>query len=347
MARAREAGRAGAARRQAGRHRLDHAGVRRRLPRPRVPARCRRGDGQPVPRRRLARPVRRHRATPRRRRLRARADLQQGGSRGAARRRAPTAVRSPAPSSTGCAGSTRASSRSAPSARWWAPTIGATEEDLDVNGPLLAPGYGAQGGTAADLRRIFGAAARARAPEHLARGAAARPGPARRWPTPAAGPATSSRRRSGETARSRSLLAAPLLLAGCGEPSAEEVRTDYCEDGGRAAAGAERPAGRPVADSPARGAADLPRPRRGGAARHRRRLGRAARRDRRARRGAGRRPASTPRRTTRRSRPSDLTEEQRDAIERAAAELLNPPTEEAVAAVDQQARDVCRTPLFQ
>ena len=33
--------------------------------------------------------------------------------------------------------------------------------DLDVNGPLLAPGYGAQGGTAADLRRIFGAAARA------------------------------------------------------------------------------------------------------------------------------------------------------------------------------------------
>ena len=40
-------------------------------------------------------------------------------------------------------------------------TIGATGEDLDVNGPLLAPGYGAQGGTAADLRRIFGAAARA------------------------------------------------------------------------------------------------------------------------------------------------------------------------------------------
>ena len=40
-------------------------------------------------------------------------------------------------------------------------TIGATEEDLDVHGPLLAPGYGAQGGTAADLRRIFGTAARA------------------------------------------------------------------------------------------------------------------------------------------------------------------------------------------
>ena len=35
-------------------------------------------------------------------------------------------------------------------------TIGDTEESLDINGPLLAPGYGAQGGTVADLRRIFG-----------------------------------------------------------------------------------------------------------------------------------------------------------------------------------------------
>ena len=39
-------------------------------------------------------------------------------------------------------------------------TIGDTDEDLDIGGPLLVPGYGAQGGTAADLRRIFGAAAR-------------------------------------------------------------------------------------------------------------------------------------------------------------------------------------------
>ena len=35
-------------------------------------------------------------------------------------------------------------------------TIGETSEALDINGPLLAPGYGAQGGTVADLRRIFG-----------------------------------------------------------------------------------------------------------------------------------------------------------------------------------------------
>jgi len=36
-------------------------------------------------------------------------------------------------------------------------TIGSTEEDLDISGPLLAPGFGAQGGTVEDLRRVFGA----------------------------------------------------------------------------------------------------------------------------------------------------------------------------------------------
>jgi orotidine-5'-phosphate decarboxylase len=35
-------------------------------------------------------------------------------------------------------------------------TIGQSEEDLAFNGPVLAPGYGAQGGTTADIRRIFG-----------------------------------------------------------------------------------------------------------------------------------------------------------------------------------------------
>jgi orotidine-5'-phosphate decarboxylase len=40
-------------------------------------------------------------------------------------------------------------------------TIGAlpdsmAERDLSFNGPILAPGFGAQGGTAADVRRIFG-----------------------------------------------------------------------------------------------------------------------------------------------------------------------------------------------
>ncbi len=35
-------------------------------------------------------------------------------------------------------------------------TIGSTEEDFAISGPILAPGYGAQGGTDADLERIFG-----------------------------------------------------------------------------------------------------------------------------------------------------------------------------------------------
>jgi orotidine-5'-phosphate decarboxylase len=35
-------------------------------------------------------------------------------------------------------------------------TIQATDEDLAINGPLLAPGFGAQGGTVDDLHRIFG-----------------------------------------------------------------------------------------------------------------------------------------------------------------------------------------------
>ncbi len=37
-------------------------------------------------------------------------------------------------------------------------TIGDVGESFDINGPILAPGYGAQGGTVADLRRIFGPA---------------------------------------------------------------------------------------------------------------------------------------------------------------------------------------------
>lgn len=39
-------------------------------------------------------------------------------------------------------------------------TIGDVEESFDFNGPILAPGVGAQGGTVDDVRRIFGPAAR-------------------------------------------------------------------------------------------------------------------------------------------------------------------------------------------
>jgi orotidine-5'-phosphate decarboxylase len=38
-------------------------------------------------------------------------------------------------------------------------TIGSTEEDLAFNGPVLAPGFGAQGGTLADIGRLFASAA--------------------------------------------------------------------------------------------------------------------------------------------------------------------------------------------
>jgi hypothetical protein len=142
------------------------------------------------------------------------------------------------------------------------------------------------------------------------------------------------------------LVAAPLLLAGCGEPSAEEVRTDYCETvAEQQRALSDRLADRsptvlldaqPIfrdlaAEAPSDIADDwdvlldaidgLDR----------------------ALADAGVDPATYDAAKP----PSDLTDEQRDTIERAAAELLNPRTEEAVAAVDQQARDVCGTPLFQ
>lgn len=35
-------------------------------------------------------------------------------------------------------------------------TIGSSTEDLAINGPLLVPGFGAQGGTVDDIRRLFG-----------------------------------------------------------------------------------------------------------------------------------------------------------------------------------------------
>ena len=52
-------------------------------------------------------------------------------------------------------------------------TIGETTEDLDVNGPLLVPGIGAQGGTVDDVRRTSAAAANV-LPSSLARGAVGR-----------------------------------------------------------------------------------------------------------------------------------------------------------------------------
>jgi orotidine-5'-phosphate decarboxylase len=58
-------------------------------------------------------------------------------------------------------------------------TLGATGVNLDVNGPLLAPGIGAQGATAADLPGVFGPAVRNVVPS-VSRGVL------RRGPSPAA-----------------------------------------------------------------------------------------------------------------------------------------------------------------
>ncbi len=73
-------------------------------------------------------------------------------------------------------------------------TIGAHDGDLAINGPLLAPGYGAQGGTVADLRRIFGSAAPQRPGQHQSRPACGTAPTRLRSPTPPGEPTTSSPR---------------------------------------------------------------------------------------------------------------------------------------------------------
>ena len=140
-------------------------GLRRRLPRPGLAAGGRRDHGVAVPRLRLARPDGRHRPQARRRAVRARADLQQGGAGGAARR-------APRTAST-VAGRMLDHLRAAQRRRRAARLLRRghrrddrrrAELDFDFNGPILAPGFGAQGGTVADIRRIFGSAVAAVTP---------------------------------------------------------------------------------------------------------------------------------------------------------------------------------------
>lgn len=56
-------------------------------------------------------------------------------------------------------------------------TIESTEEALEINGPLLAPGFGAQGGTVTDLRRVFRGALHLVVPTTSRAVLAAGPGP--------------------------------------------------------------------------------------------------------------------------------------------------------------------------
>ncbi len=157
------------ARRETWRHRQHRGRVRRGVPRRGQPDVRRRRHGQPVPRLRLARAVLRGRRAARRRRLRAGAHVESGGPGGPA---GGQWTPSPWP-----AASWPSSRRSTAIRRRWAPfgavvgaTIGSTEEDLAINGPLLAPGLGAQGGTVDDVVRLFGSVGRSRASVHVTGG---------------------------------------------------------------------------------------------------------------------------------------------------------------------------------
>ena len=157
--------RAGAAGRQAGRHRLDD-GRLRRLPAPRPPAGRRRDDGQPLPRPRLAAAGRRHRpAHGGGLFVLARTSNPDAGTLQHAlvgERRSPSrswtpcaagtpgwVVGDPLPTSGPCATCRAAAGR----AGSFGVVVGATLRELDVDldglgGPVLAPGLGAQGGSA-------------------------------------------------------------------------------------------------------------------------------------------------------------------------------------------------------
>ncbi len=172
-------------------------------------------------------------------------------------------------------------------------TIGDTEEDLDINGPLLVPGFGAQGGTVDDMARIFGRAARWALPSSsrdvLRAGPDVRRAPRRR-------PARQRRRARLGGVRLLAPAAPARLLPGgdrlLRRPAGRLLR------GGRGAPG--RPQRRRRLRRRRRG---LRRPRRlrgarrAGTARHRRRLGGRGRPAAHARGGARRRTTSTRRRT--------------------------------------------------
>ena len=155
---------AGAARRQAGRHRLDDGAYAQAYLGPDAARAGGRPDGQPLPR--LRRPAPRHR--PRRADrpggLRARPDVEPrgpGGPARGARRRSVAGSSSTAPPPTTPAAA--AAGELGHVGLVIGATVGTAVHDLglDLAGaatPVLAPGLGAQGGSAAGLRAVFGAA---------------------------------------------------------------------------------------------------------------------------------------------------------------------------------------------
>ena len=103
------------------------------------------------------------------------------------------ATRWPRRSSTRPPPATPARARSGPVGLVIGATVGRTELDLStLNGTILAPGFGAQGGTLADLRTVFGDEPAPRAAVLVARDPAARPGRRRHCAPPPCGCATRS-----------------------------------------------------------------------------------------------------------------------------------------------------------
>ena len=193
-----------------------------------------------LPRHRLARPDLRHRAGQRRRRLRARADVQPGGRRRCSTRSPPTAAPSPGWCSTPSPPATPASRASARSAPWWArpsscrPTWASATSTSTAR--CWCPGIGAQGGTLDDVRRVFGDAARNVLPtssrEMLAAGPTRPP-----CTTPRCRPSTSSAPSPGAT------FPEARVMRGRRHAAAERPRA------GRARTGVEQSHGRPTPSS--------------------------------------------------------------------------------------------------
>ena len=161
---------------------------------------------QPLPRLRLAGPDGRHRPQARRRRVRARADLQQGGPRGAARHASTAATVAGRGARPAARTSTRAPSRSARSAPSSAPRIGdAREEDLASTARCSRPGTAPRAAPSPTSAGSSAAALGLGAGEHRARAAPAR---TRRRPL-----ADAARRANDEPARRcDAVSAAPVAL---------------------------------------------------------------------------------------------------------------------------------------
>ena len=333
--------RAGAARREARRHRLHLAGVRRRLPRPGLAAGRRRDHRQPLPRLRLAPADVRHRPQARRRRVRARAHLQQGGSGGPARDRAGRRHRRRPGARRAARRSTTAPTRSARSAPWSArPSATPTRRSTSTD-PCSRPGTAP------------------RAARRPTSGGSSGPRPAPCWPARRASCSRSDPTRprcaTAYAARTTTSPGSPDEAASPGRcpswwrarcwPGCASDQENYCDAVKDHQDELTEIAAEGGQTGPARRAADLPRAPGPGALRHHRRVaagGDAAWR-------TSSRPWTTPASTRAtydpKNPPAGLSDDEVAAIAAAADQVGSAETQRALQGLEQQALDVCQTPL--